>query len=108
MQTTVKHEDAVELFFEAAVHWADAESRKENEAHLLREAEEQSLAALPWYRRIFCSLDDFTGFKEDLEAIRCGERKVYCYKQLEILNTLSHLSTVRLTQRDLDILNLGE
>jgi hypothetical protein len=108
MQTTVKHNEALRLFFEAASHWADEESRKENEAHLLREAEEQSLAALPWYRRWFYSLDDFTGFKEDLEAIRCGERKTYCYKQLEILNTLSHLSTVRLSQRDLDVLNLGE
>ena len=108
MQTTVRHSKAVELFFEAAAHWADKETKKQNEANTLRKQEEQKLKAIPWYKRWLYTVDAFTGFKEDVEAIRYGEYKLYCYRQLEILNTLSNLPTVRLTQRDLNILNLEE
>jgi len=108
MQTTVSHSKAVELFFRAAAYWADEETKKQNEANTLHKQEEQKLKAIPWYKRWLYPVDAFTGFKEDVKAIRYGEYKLYCYRQLEILNSLSRLSTVQLTQRDLNILNIGE
>jgi hypothetical protein len=108
MQTTVTQPKAIKLFFMAANYYTDAQTRKENKAEELRKAEEQELKALPWYKRIFCRLDDWTGHREDMQAVTYAERRLYCYRQIEILNTLSSRSVIRLTQRDLEILNLGE
>ena len=108
MQTAVSRNEALKLFFNAAAHWADEQTRKEREADALRCAEEAELTSLPWYRRWFYTLDEFTGLTQDVEAFYCGEQMNYCHKQLEILNTLSPLSVVRLSQRDLNVLNIGD
>lgn len=104
MQTVLPVERAIEMFEETHSWHANEQEIYEQEAQALRRQEEQELASIPWYRRWFYTLDEFTGFTEDLLASQAEKRKEYCKKQLRILRSLSPLSRVTLSQRDLSIL----
>lgn len=104
MQTVVPVEQAEQRFEAAISFYTNEQVILEREAQALRQQEEQELASIPWYRRWFYTLDDFTGFAEDVKALQASERKEYCERQLRILQTLSPLSRVTLSQRDLSIL----
>lgn len=104
MQTVVPVEQAEQRFEAAISFYANKQSILEREAQALRQQEREEARALPWYRRWFYTLDEFTGFAEDVKALQARERKEYCERQLRILQTLSPLSRVTLSQRDLSIL----
>lgn len=104
MKTVLPVEQAEQRFEAAISFYANKQSILEQEAQALRQQEEQELASIPWYRRWFYTLDDFTGFAEDVKALKAREHKEYCERQLRILQLFSPLSRVTLSQRDLSIL----
>lgn len=106
MRTTISADEALKLFGEARAWYANEQELYEREAKLARQQEEEQLAVLPWYKRLFYSLDDWTGFNEDLAAHRAGEAKEYCTQQLRALRVISPRSVVQLQQRDLAILGV--
>ena len=104
MQTVVPVEQAEQRFEAAISFYANEQAIFEKEAQALRQQEREEASALPWYKAVFYTEDAFTGFAEDVKALQARERKEYCERQLRILQTLSPLSRVTLSQRDLSIL----
>lgn len=104
MKTTIKQPAALAAFKLAESRYREEKISYHNKAKSLRHREEDERNALPMLKRVFTTLDLFTGFKEDLLAERAEEREAYCHKQIRILESLSPISRVCLCQKDLEML----
>ena len=107
MKTAIKQPEAVSMFTAAAIRHSAKQQQYEQEAEKLRKNEEDERNALPWYSRMWTTLNWLTGFEQDIRAQRARENLNYCEKQLRILQTLSPRSRICLCQKDLDVLRIN-
>lgn len=104
MKTVMQQPDAIKLFINAASYYRDRARWYDEKADALKKAEEQAWLAQPWYKRAFTGVDFFTGFREELQAQKYKKSAQYCEQQVSILQKLSSLSRVSLSQKDLEML----
>lgn len=104
MKTAIKQPHAIKLFINAASYYRERAGFYDDRAQALRTAEEQAWLAQPWYKRAFTGVNAFTGFHDELQAQKYKKSARYCEKQVSILQSLSSLSRVCLSQKDLEIL----